>query len=319
MVINAQDVFPADIVSTNGFVFPPGQDMLTYHGITVTKMQVSKSFGGGGHTDYGNIGYATVKFGGHGELTTNLMPILFSYKTLDGNGQPLALAWHGTFGVHAGEYSGSTTGVPSSGSLNICSLQSINANGCDTVSALRYLNYSAGINAGFSLGNATLDPNCLITATMTGCTLQSALTVGLSSADEQAYASTPLTCPASEGPTGSDQGVTACDANIAGVTISDSDSGERFMTEVLFDSGTPNMQFSVPPTATFPQSLAAGSTETLTLASSPFTYSYQADSNLPYITFFPSYETSKRTIIGIGFFTDHRMFIDFSSNREGWK
>ncbi|MDR5821304.1 hypothetical protein [Caballeronia sp. LZ043] len=246
MIIDAQDVFPVTMVSTDGFVFPPGQNTLTYHGITVTNVQVSKIFGGGAHTDYGNIGFATVRFGGHGELTTNLMPVLFSYRTLDSNGRPLHLAWHGTFGIDPAASAVLAPGAAPSGSLNICSLQSINANGCDFVSVLRYLNDAAGVNAGFSLGNAALDPKCAITATMTGCSFQPALTVGLSETDEQAYASIPLICPPPRRMTGSDHGVTACVPNVAGFTISDSDSGASFKTKVLFDSGTPIMRFSVP-------------------------------------------------------------------------
>ncbi|MDR5835185.1 hypothetical protein [Caballeronia sp. LZ034LL] len=321
MVIDAQDVFPADVVSTDGFVFPPGQNTLTYHGITITKVQASKTYGvvGNAHTDYGNIGFATVKFGGHGELTTNLMPVLFSYKTLDGNGRPLHLAWHGTFGIDPAASAALAPGAAPSRSLNICSPQSINANGCDFVSVLRYLNYAAGVNAGFSLGNAALDPNCAITATMTGCSFHPALTVGLSETDEQAYASIPLICPPPRGMTGSDHGVTACVPNVAGFTIRDSDSGASFKTKVIFDSGTPIMRFSVPPGAAFPQSLADGSTETLTLADSPFSYSYRVEEAQPSVTRLSDRAKSPRTIIGIGFFTDHRMFIDFSSNREGWK
>ncbi|MDR5835189.1 hypothetical protein [Caballeronia sp. LZ034LL] len=318
MAINAQDVFPADMVSTNGFVFPPGQSMLTYHGIIVTNVQAKKVYGDGSHAEYGNIGFATVRFGGQGELTTNLMPVLFSYKMVDSNGQLLQQPEHGIFGINSAAGAVLAAGAKSSGSLNICSPQSITANGCDFVSVLRYLNYAPGVNAGFSLGNTTLDPNCLITASMTGCTLQSALTVGLSAADEQAYSSTPLTCP-DPGFTGSDHGVTACDPDIFGGTISDSGSGESFAAEIILDSGTPTMKLSVPPTATFPQSLAGGSTETFTLPGSPLTFSYQANVDLPSITAFGDYAKLPRTIIGIGFFTDHQMFIDLSSNQEGWK
>ncbi|MDR5835186.1 hypothetical protein [Caballeronia sp. LZ034LL] len=245
MIIDAQDVFPPDMVGTNGFVFPPGQNTLSYHGIVVTNVQATKGYDGSAETDYGNIGFATVKFGGRGELTTNVMPVLFVYKSLDGNGQPLQFPYQGVFGINSSSNPALAAGATSSTSLNICSLQSITANGCDFVSVLRYLNYSAGVNAGFSLGNATLDPNCAITSAMTGCTLQPALTVGLSVADEQTYTSVPLSC--SKGPTASDLGVTACNANIRGFTISDSDSGESFKTPILFDSGTPIMKFSVPP------------------------------------------------------------------------
>ncbi|MDR5835188.1 hypothetical protein [Caballeronia sp. LZ034LL] len=319
MTINAQDVFPADMVSTNGFVFPPGQNTLTYHGITVTNVQAKKVYGDGSHAEYGNIGFATVKFGGQGELTTSLMPVLFSYKMLNRNGQLLQPPEHGIFGINSGANAVSASGTLS-GDLNICSPQTISASGCHVVSVLRYLNYAPGVNAGFSLGNATLDPNCFVTPTMTGCTLQSTLTVGLSAADEQTYASTPLTCPPSKGPTGSDHGVMACDPDIFGGTISDSDSGESFsVTELLLDSGTPTMNLSVPPTATFPQSLAAGSTETFTLPGSPLTFSYQANEDLPSLTIFTDYAKLQRTVIGIGFFIDHRMFIDLGSNRDGWK
>lgn len=319
MVISAQDVFPADMVSINGFVFPPGQNSLTFHGITVTNVQAIKIYGNGSSNYYGNIGYATVKFGGHGELTTNFMPVLFSYKALGSNGQLLKTPEHGILGIYSDANAARAPGAQPSDSLSLCSLRSINANGCDLESVLRYLNYGAGVNAGFSLGNATLDPNCLITATMTGCTLQSTLTVGLSAADEQAYSSMPLTCPPSDGPAVANSGVTACEAKIPGFTISDSGSGESFAAKVVFDSGTPNMVFSVPPKATFPQSLTRGSTETLTLAASPFTYSYQVGKGLPFVTTVTDSAQLNRTIIGIGFFTERRMYIDFSSNREGWK
>lgn len=71
VVLNALSIFPSSIVTSNGFNFPPGQNSITYNGITVTNVGMSKSYGGQSsnpHTDIGNIGFAQISFGSNGRL-----------------------------------------------------------------------------------------------------------------------------------------------------------------------------------------------------------------------------------------------------------
>lgn len=43
VVLNALSIFPSSIVTSNGFNFPPGQNSITYNGITVTNVGMSKA------------------------------------------------------------------------------------------------------------------------------------------------------------------------------------------------------------------------------------------------------------------------------------
>jgi hypothetical protein len=108
ITINALSIFPSSMVTSSGFVFPPGETSITYQGITVTDQQGTHGYGGGSTaTTYtGNIGYATVTFGdGQGALTTQVMPVFLYYEvTATASGEVVSEApQQGIFGVRSVE------------------------------------------------------------------------------------------------------------------------------------------------------------------------------------------------------------------------
>ena len=85
LTLYAPDIFPASMLNSTGFVFPAGQDTLSYNGITVTSLQGERKYGGlSGRTETGNLGFATITFrDSAATLTTASMPVLFYFSITD--------------------------------------------------------------------------------------------------------------------------------------------------------------------------------------------------------------------------------------------
>jgi hypothetical protein len=81
ITLDAPQILPSNIVTSDGFLFPQGESQLLYQGITITNQQGTRSYGNaGGRTEIGNIGYATVTFRDtNGTLTTREMPVFLYY------------------------------------------------------------------------------------------------------------------------------------------------------------------------------------------------------------------------------------------------
>ena len=45
VTLYAENIFPASMVTTSGFIFPAGQKSVTYKGIMVTNLQGTRSYG----------------------------------------------------------------------------------------------------------------------------------------------------------------------------------------------------------------------------------------------------------------------------------
>jgi hypothetical protein len=275
VTLYAESIFPASMVTSSGFIFPAGQTSITYNGITVTNLQSTRSYGTLNKTvEHGNLGFAPLTFGDtHGTLTTQLMPVLLFYSIDYVTGHGFAPpSWQGWFGVASTDGTMDVAGaMEPAGGFDACTQQSVTS--CYVVSAMKYLQYGAPLNAGFMLSPAPIQ-TCDIT-TPGSCSPVPMLTVGLTPALESGFSTSTLTCP----PTGyigpqAIAGYPVCQKNIPGITIAASGaSAGTFTGDVTFDTGTDYQDFSTPAGSSFPATIQTGSTVNVTMPSG-FEYTY---------------------------------------------
>jgi hypothetical protein len=322
VTLYAPNIFPANMVTATGFVFPAGQASLTYNGITVTNQQGTRTYG---TTDLraqnGNLGFATLTFGdAQGKLTTTVTPVFFYYSVTDvTTGQVIDTSGSlqlGIFGVAStsGEIVVTGTTEPAGG-FPACATDTIGS--CYTVSPLKYLQYAAGVHAGFMLAPATIQ-TCDIDSAGS-CPPEPILTVGLDTALESGFSTLPLPCPPNGyvGPA-SIAGYLVCQKTTDNVTIMLSGGATGSITGgAVFDTGTSNMQIAVPEAGSFPAAVPLGASVLVTTPSG-FTYSYVNTGFDPSYTVVNSGFTGS-SIVGIGYFTTNWFFIDFTSSLTGWK
>jgi hypothetical protein len=322
ITLYAFDIFPANMLGANGFMFAPGETSISYNGMTVTNQSGTRKFGSAttGKTQTGNIGYAQVTFGDSaGTQTTRLMPVFFYYLITDNsNGQAVPVPHQrGWFGVADAP---NLITIPGStepaGGYPACA--SGTAGSCYVVSVLKYLSYGAGVNAGFVLSPSPLQ-SCDIT--LPGdCLPSPMLTVGLDDSVTSGFSTAQLTCPPGNyiGP-GNIDGYSVCQMGIPGttVTVTGSDDGMLSAT-VLFDSGTPTMVLNIPSGSVFPSSVSAGDSVSVQTPSG-FTFAYTAGAGSEVTATVVQPNSTAESIIGIGYFTNHAFFIDLTSGVEGWK
>jgi hypothetical protein len=322
VTLYAPNIFPASMVTANGFVFPNGQTSLTYNGITVTNQQGTRTYGTTNpRAQNGNLGFATLTFGdAQGTLTTAVTPIFFYYSVTDvTTGQIIGAAGSlalGVFGVAStsGEIVMAGSTQPAGG-FPACATDTTSS--CYTVSPLKYLQYASGVNAGFMLAPASLQMCDINSAGC--CTPEPILTVGLSAALESGFSTMSLPCPPNGyvGPA-SIAGYPVCQktANDVSIMVSGGTTGS-ITGGAVFDTGTADMQIAVPAGSSFPAAVPVGTT-VLVMTPSGFTYSYASTASDPSLTVVDS-GFNGSSIIGIGYFTTNGFFIDFSSSSIGWK
>jgi hypothetical protein len=318
VTLYAPSIFPASMVTAAGFVFPAGQTSMTYNGITVTNQQGTRSYGSDVlHTQTGNIGYARLTFGdAQGELTTETMPVFLYYSSQEiATGAPIEplASNQGIFGVASTDGTIDLPGSvePPPGGYPACATDTNST--CYVASALEYFKYGAGVNAGFMLTPALIQ-TCDIT-TAGSCTPEPMLTVGLTAAMESGFSIVSLVCPPGgyTGP-GSIAGYPLCQKTIEDTTFAV--AGGTTTGGAVFDTGTDGMQIAPQPGSSFPATVTLGS-PVMIATPSGFTYSYISGTgplNTSVIT-----DTNDISIVGIGYFTTHSYFLDFSSSTAGWK
>jgi hypothetical protein len=108
-----------------------------------------------------------------------------------------------------------------------------------------------------------------------------------------------------------------CDKGINNTTVTASgESTGSYMNSSIFDTGTPDMQFSTPTGSSFPAFVLPGTTVTITTPSG-FDFSYTAGSGTTYTDVDAG--GGGNTIIGVEYFMTHSFMIDFTAKIEGWK
>ena len=322
-----------------GFAFPAGQESITVDNVTVTNVKATRCYGGAsGHAQTGNLGFATVTFGDSaGVLTTSTMPILFYFKistnpatpanpTLcDDSGTTVSpiQSQQGWFGVNTHADRIVIADVSGSGQYPLCDPSSVST--CSVVSVLKYLQFD-GIDAGFLVSPSTLQSCTIVSGS---CPPKPMLTVGLTTTQTTGFNSMGhLSCSTAAPPL---QGFPACNPNIAttSVTVSAMDGSTTISypnSETLFDSGTPTMILFptngvILPTATNPSTgdtiVAANQNVRITL-SSGYEYSYSPTAEgLDEAIVNPG--GIGNNIVGIDFFQNHALYIDFTTSMEGWR
>jgi len=321
VTLYAPSIFPTGMVNAAGFVFPAGQTSISYNGITVTDQQGTRTYGSNVlHTQTGNIGYAPLTFGdAQGNITTEVMPVFLYYSAQNlATGAPIepVPGNQGIFGVAS---TFGTIVVPGSAEPAIgypaCALETSGT--CLVASAFKFLQYGAGVNAGFMLTPAPIQ-TCDIT-TAGSCRPAPMLTVGLTPALESGFSTLSLVCPPAGylGPA-TINGYPPCQKTVEDVTLAVSGPQVGSITGgVVFDTGTSVMQIAPAPGASFPASVAAGSTVMVTTPSG-FTYTYTSGTTGPLSTSVIT-DATNLSIVGIGYFTTNSYFVDFSSSITGWK
>jgi hypothetical protein len=313
-----------------GFAFPAGQHSITFDNVTVTDVQATRCYGGAtGHAQTGNLGFASITFGdAAGTLTTSVMPILFYYKITtnptnpnqcDDSGAivnvPPQLGWFGVNteadGIVIGGTLETTSSPPCSNGTNTT---------CLVASALYYIQYANGVDAGFLLNHQSLQMNCSID--LGTCLPTPMLTVGLTPTQTTGFNSLPLSCSS----TPALEGFPNCNANIAnsGITVSASDGSDPLTYSaalVLFDSGTPDMILLPPGGLTLPMTTGTNdivpNATVLIALSNGYEFSYSSTASGVDETAVNVSGIGKN-IVGIDFFQKHDFYIDFTTSREGW-
>ena len=319
VTLYAPTIFPASMVSASGFVFPAGQSSITYNGITVTNVQGTRSYGTLNQTvEHGNLGFAELTFGdASGTVTTQVMPIFLFYSIDVTMGSAFApnSYWQGWFGVASTngtiDVAGSTAPA---GGFGGCATDSTVT--CYVVSAMKYIGYGSGVNAGFLLSPAALQ-SC-DSDTAGSCQPQPMLTVGVDPSVESGFNTTPLVCPPNGyvGPA-SIAGYPVCQKSIqVEVAVSGASAGS-FSGYAVFDTGTSYMYLSTPTASVFPSGIDTGSTVTITTPSG-FNYAYTADSSVTTNTNIDSGGDGD-SILGVQYFTTNAYLLDFTAGIVGWK
>jgi hypothetical protein len=321
VTLYAPGIFPSSMVTTSGFVFPPGQASMSYDGITITNQQGMRTYGSTNRrAQNGNIGYAQLTFGdADGRLRTTVMPLFLYFSITDvTTGQTLAVSsfQQGIFGV-----AGTSDAITLPGSVeppdgNPACAPDTNTT-CYVVSALKYLQYGDSVSAGFMLSPAPIQ-TCDITS-VGNCAPAPMLTIGLSAAMKAGFSTVSLPCPpiGYVGPARI-AGYPVCQKVVDDTTVTVSgDSVGTVSGGAVFDTGTANMQIAASAGSSFPSTVPDGSSVLVTTPSG-FTYGYVSTSSDPLATIV-NVDFSGPTIIGIGYFTTNSFFIDFSSGSEGWK
>ena len=315
LVLNAFLVFPSTMVTSSGFIFPAGQDTLTYNGITVTKARYTKSFGAqtaDPTVDTGNLGFAQLTFGSGTQVTTKVVPILFVYQ-LTSNGAPAPAAnIPNFFGVNAelGTINALQGAADTATSPPPCTVSSTAT--CGIASPLRYLTYATGVNAGFAIDRIMLN-DCSMAAAGS-CPTQNALTLGLDATAGAGFRTVKLSCRIVTG--GDFQNEQFCSQTSAGVTVAS--DGASFTGPAIFDSGVPMVRLSVPPGSSFVTSLSDGSTVQVT---PPNGAPYNFTTGTGYLRTVVVQATNATEVsnFGIAFFTKNAFLLSYANGLQGWR
>ncbi|SAL47826.1 hypothetical protein AWB71_02609 [Caballeronia peredens] len=338
VVLNALDIFPSSMVTVDGFTSPPGVSYpegiktVSYNGITVTNIVVqtylnAEGSGNNGNATsnytntpgvfaYGNIGYAQVSFGENGSMTTAVIPVLLVFKTLnpDGAALPSSLTTN-IFGINPSiapfykEYQRRAPG------LQTCDTAPSTSFVCGLVSPLRSLTYASNVDPGYVLKPFSLQ-TCDI-GTPGSCKPVASLQVGVNEAAKVGFTSFDLSCQTLKSLLVGAPSMNICDQTVSPSTLSF--AGNSTVTGVIVNTGNSGMIMGTGGVAGFPATIAVGTPISVTMGPS-FNYTFTAGTG-NFATTVGTPPTLIRpgpTDIGIGFFSTHSMFVDYTAGTEGW-
>ena len=286
MVLDAQGILPASMITSNGFNFTT--DSTVVNGITITNQTTMLEYGADDSTltkVYGNLAYAPVTIGDqNGSIIVKRLPFFLYYKATEGD-STLDPHDFDTFGVSQ-EY----IGFP---------------NNEFATSPFSYFDPGNGLTKGFKLAafgasNFSSDFNYV----------PGVLTLGLTSDDLSSSSGFVMNTMAYFAGEGYDPLLSSS------ITY----NGKTFSTDVLFDTGTSGFSFLEDPT--WPNTttqLALNSTVSLA-TNSGFSYSFTTGSvdNLTYVEN-PKTSGGEFTDMSIEFFLTNEYLLDFTDHKLGLK
>ena len=293
MVIDAEGILPASMISTsNGFSFA-GADSIVYAGITITNQKNTISYGDDADisTVYGNLAYADVTVGDEtGNVVIKHVPFLLYYKATDKNGKLYDPHEFDVFGANP--------------QFDI----SIGRNSSVAIqSPFNYYTPGTGLTKGFKI--AALGTGNFSSASEIPIT-PGVITLGLTVAD----------LASSSGFTTSTLQNNANDGADPYLPATITYNNKSITGSVLFDTGTAGYNYIEDPTADKTTTILPTSTPVKVLLSTGFDYSF---TTMPtdYLTQVenPSTSTNPVSILSIEFFLTNEYMLDYTHNTIGLK
>jgi hypothetical protein len=285
MTIDAHGIIPTSMITSSGISITG--DSVVVNGITITSQQSIMSYGNktGLIKEYGYLAYAPVTIGDqNGKTSAKRIPFFLYYKVVDGTTGKTITANHSLdiFGVGPGtSYASSSIASP-----------------------LTYFNVNSSLTSGFRL--AMLQNSNF---SSTGTYVAGLLNIGLTSSDltSSGFIMHQLNNP----------GVGGFSPNIPSIVTY---NGQSVSTNVLFDTGTPQISTIENPMATNSLGQLPANTVVTIKTDAGFTYTYTTTntSNLTEIEN-PNVTGDYRTIFGIDFFVKNEYLTDYAHHKIGLK
>ena len=287
MVIDANGILPASMVTSTGFNFT--QDSTIVNGITVTNHTTELDYGVDNNTEtkvYGNLAYAPVTIGDqNGSIVIKRLPFFLYYKAVESDGTVLLPHYFDTFGVSE-EY------ITFPGSSFI-------------TSPFSYYNPGNGLTKGFKMAQlnaANFTANFIY--------VPGAVTLGLTADD----------ISSSSGFVMSNMTYSAGDGYNPILPMTVTYGSKTVSTQALFDTGTSGYNYIEDPGATKDLSLLPQGTNISLLTNTNFGYAFttQKADNLTYVEN-PNTTGAQFSDFSIEFFLGNEYLMDFTHNKLGLK
>lgn len=293
MVLDAQGILPASMITTSGFVFTG--DSTVVNGITITSQTSSVTYGSNtdGATVYGNLAYAPVTIGDvNGNIVVKRLPFFLYYKAVNVGGT--------TAGTTAVAHDFDVMGVAPIYDITF-------NNGVFITSPFTYFDPGTGLTRGFkmaALGTSNFSSNGYSTF------VPGVITLGLTDADlssSSGFVQNQLVNYPGSGY-----------YPIISSTVTY--NSKTLTTYALFDSGTAPYSYIEDSTAPATAALLAANSTVQAATTSGFSYSYTTTST-DYLTYLENPKTSGNgfCIFGLNYFLNNEYMLDLKNYKLGLK
>jgi hypothetical protein len=288
MVIDAANLIPASMITTNGFNFTG--DSTVVNGITITSQTSTISYGANDATAdkvYGNLAYAQVTIGDqNGSVVIKRLPFLLYYKAVNSSNVPFPANYFNIFG------SSETYDVNFANNVNL-------------TTPFSYCTYGNGLTKGFKM--AAVDVSQFTTS---GNYVAGAITLGLTSNDLSAssgFVLNPISFNSTYGYPPYVRGTVSYNST-------------PFSSYILFDSGTNFGSIIDDPnyTGTAAQQLNPNTSVNVT-TNSGFKYIFTVtnSTNLSFVE--QATNGISQSILGIEYFFKNEYLLDLTNHQIGLK
>lgn len=293
MVLDAQGILPASMITTSGFVFTG--DSTVVNGITITSQKSSVTYGSNtnGATVYGNLAYAPVTIGDvNGSIIVKRLPFFLYYKAVNVGGT--------TAGTTATAHDFDVMGVAPIYDITF-------NNGVFITSPFTSFDPGTGLTRGFkmaALGTSNFSSNGYATF------VPGVVTLGLTDAD----------LSSSSGFT-QHQLINYPGAGYYPIISSTVTYNSKTLTTyALFDSGTAPYSYIEDSTAPTTAALLATGSTVKAATTSGFSYSYTTTAT-DYLTYLENPKTSGNDfcIFGLNYFLNNEYMLDLKNYKLGLK